>query len=103
MIIEGQPYGVLVGTSIKRSEEGQPIIDESGFPLLNDQQKAIGFRHHQRSICAVQNGRHVNDDKIEGCGERPQKVRVFFVGEQPPGSHQVVSPWNEQWILVRWQ
>jgi hypothetical protein len=42
MIIEGQPYGVLVGTSIKRSETGQRIIGEDGFPLLNDQQTIIG-------------------------------------------------------------
>jgi hypothetical protein len=42
MIIEGQPYGVLVGTSIKRSENGERIIDENGFPLLNEQQTIIG-------------------------------------------------------------
>ncbi|MEL7220903.1 MAG: TonB-dependent receptor, partial [Bacteroidota bacterium] len=42
MIIEGQPYGVLVGTSVKRSETGERVIDEDGFPLLNDQQTIIG-------------------------------------------------------------
>jgi len=42
MIIEGQPYGVFVGTSIKRNTEGERVIDEAGFPLLNDQHTIIG-------------------------------------------------------------
>lgn len=42
MILEGQPYGVLVGTSIKRDAEGQQIIDNDGFPMVNETQTVIG-------------------------------------------------------------
>lgn len=42
MILEGQPYGVLVGTSIKRDEEGRQIIDTDGFPKVNEKQTVIG-------------------------------------------------------------
>ena len=42
MIIEGQPYGVLVGTSIKRDEQGRMIIDQNGFPKVNETQTIIG-------------------------------------------------------------
>lgn len=42
MILEGQPYGVLVGTSIKRDAEGRQIIDADGFPKVNEKQTVIG-------------------------------------------------------------
>lgn len=42
VIIEGQPYGVLVGTSVKRHSNGQMIIDSEGFPALDNQQTIVG-------------------------------------------------------------
>jgi len=42
MIIEGQPYGVLVGTSIKRDAQGSMIIDSYGFPAVNAEQTVVG-------------------------------------------------------------
>ncbi|MEL7250618.1 MAG: SusC/RagA family TonB-linked outer membrane protein [Bacteroidota bacterium] len=42
VMLEGQPYGVMIGTSIKRNEAGIPIIDEDGFPLLNKEQTVVG-------------------------------------------------------------
>lgn len=42
MILEGQAYGVLVGTSIKRDGKGRKIIDSDGFPKLNETQTIIG-------------------------------------------------------------
>lgn len=42
MVLEGQPYGVLVGTSIKRDEQGRQIIGQDGFPIVNQTQTIIG-------------------------------------------------------------
>ena len=42
MILEGQPYGVMVGTSIKRDDEGRQIIDADGFPIVNEKHTIIG-------------------------------------------------------------
>lgn len=42
MILEGQPYGMLVGTAFKRNAAGQKIIDDEGFPMVNETQTIIG-------------------------------------------------------------
>ncbi len=42
VMLEGQPYGVMIGTSIKRNADGVPIIDDEGFPLLNEEQTVVG-------------------------------------------------------------
>lgn len=42
MIIEGQPYGVFVGNSIKKDAEGRNIIDQDGFPKMNEMHTIIG-------------------------------------------------------------
>ncbi len=42
VILEGQPYGVFVGTSIERNVQGQRIIGEDGFPKVNNVQTVIG-------------------------------------------------------------
>ena len=41
-IIEGEPYGVLVGTAYLRNEEGQMIIGADGWPLVNPEQIIVG-------------------------------------------------------------
>lgn len=41
-ILNGHPYGVFIGNSKKRDEEGRVIIGEDGFPLLNDEHTIIG-------------------------------------------------------------
>ncbi len=42
MILEGQPYGVFMGSSVKRDQYGQQIIGEDGFPKINEIQTIIG-------------------------------------------------------------
>lgn len=42
VIQEGQPYGVLVGSSIERDEQGRAVIDQDGFPKVNDTHTVIG-------------------------------------------------------------
>ncbi|MCB0685395.1 MAG: SusC/RagA family TonB-linked outer membrane protein [Saprospiraceae bacterium] len=42
LIVEGQPYGVLVGTAYRRNESGQLIIGPDGWPLVNPEQIKIG-------------------------------------------------------------
>ena len=42
VMLEGQPYGVMIGTSIKRTADGVPVIDDEGFPLLNEEQTVVG-------------------------------------------------------------
>lgn len=42
MIIEGQPYGVLVGTAFKRDKEGRKIIGSDGFPMVSSAQQILG-------------------------------------------------------------
>ena len=32
----------MIGTSIKRTADGVPIIDDEGFPLLNEEQTVVG-------------------------------------------------------------
>lgn len=39
--IEGQPVGVIVGSDYLRNENGQVIIDDNGFPLVDNQLKVI--------------------------------------------------------------
>ncbi len=41
-LIAGQPYGVLVGTAWKRTENGQLVIGSDGFPLVDAQPRIIG-------------------------------------------------------------
>lgn len=40
--IEGQPLGVLYGTSYQRDEQGRMIIGNDGFPLESAEQKVLG-------------------------------------------------------------
>lgn len=40
--IEGQPIGVIVGNDYQRTENGELIIGQDGFPLLDGDQKIIG-------------------------------------------------------------
>ncbi len=42
MILEGQPYGVLVGSSVKKDENGTMIIDQDGFPKVNEMHTIVG-------------------------------------------------------------
>ena len=42
VMLEGEAYGVMIGTSIKRNADGVPIIDGEGFPLLNEEQTIVG-------------------------------------------------------------
>jgi hypothetical protein len=41
-LIEGQPYGVLYGTKYMRNTDGQKIIDEDGFPVVDSEMGIIG-------------------------------------------------------------
>lgn len=40
--IDGQPLGVLYGTTYQRNEDGNMIIGEDGFPLVAEKQAIIG-------------------------------------------------------------
>lgn len=42
LIIEGQPYGVLVGTAYQRNAQGNLIIGSNGWPLINATQIKVG-------------------------------------------------------------
>lgn len=42
LIVEGEPYGVLVGTAYLRNEQGQLIIGADGWPLINPEQIKVG-------------------------------------------------------------
>ncbi|MCB0656254.1 MAG: SusC/RagA family TonB-linked outer membrane protein [Saprospiraceae bacterium] len=42
LIVEGEPYGVLVGTAYKRNDAGQLIIGADGWPLVNTEQIKVG-------------------------------------------------------------
>jgi TonB-linked SusC/RagA family outer membrane protein len=42
LIIEGEPYGVLVGTAYQRNENNQLIIGADGWPLVNTEQIKVG-------------------------------------------------------------
>lgn len=41
-IMQGQPYGMLVGTAYKRDQQGRKIIGADGFPLVDERQVIIG-------------------------------------------------------------
>lgn len=41
-LMAGQPYGVLVGSTWKRNENGQLIIGPDGFPLVDSQPRILG-------------------------------------------------------------
>ena len=41
-VLKGEPYGTLVGNSFQRTDEGQLIIGENGWPLVDIDQKPIG-------------------------------------------------------------
>ncbi|MCB0668819.1 MAG: SusC/RagA family TonB-linked outer membrane protein [Saprospiraceae bacterium] len=42
LIVEGEPYGVLVGTAYKRNESGELVIGADGWPLVNTEQIKVG-------------------------------------------------------------
>lgn len=42
MILEGQPYGVLVGTAFQRDAAGRRIIGADGFPLVSPEHRVLG-------------------------------------------------------------
>jgi TonB-linked SusC/RagA family outer membrane protein len=42
LILEGEPYGVLVGTAYQRNEKNQIIIGADGWPLVNPVQIKVG-------------------------------------------------------------
>lgn len=42
LIVEGEPYGVLVGTAYQRNGQGQLIIGADGWPLINTEQIKVG-------------------------------------------------------------
>jgi hypothetical protein len=42
LIVEGEPYGILVGTAYSRNEEGKLIIGSNGWPLTAPQQIKVG-------------------------------------------------------------
>ena len=42
LILEGESYGVLVGTAYKRNAQGQMIIGADGWPLINTEQIKVG-------------------------------------------------------------
>jgi hypothetical protein len=42
LVVEGEPYGVLVGTAYSRNEAGQLIIGANGWPLTAPQQIKVG-------------------------------------------------------------
>ena len=44
-LIEGQPYGVILGNSYLYNENDQLIIDEDGFPAVNNNLQIIGNPH----------------------------------------------------------
>jgi len=42
VVTNNEPYGVLIGTSYKRNENGRRIIGYDGFPLVSEQQQIVG-------------------------------------------------------------
>ncbi len=42
LILENEPYGVLVGTAYQRNAAGQMIIGADGWPLINTEQIKVG-------------------------------------------------------------
>lgn len=42
LILEGEPYGILVGTAYQRNEAGEVIIGPDGWPLVNTEQIKVG-------------------------------------------------------------
>lgn len=42
LILEGEPYGVLVGTAYQRNENNEIIIGSDGWPLVNPEQIVVG-------------------------------------------------------------
>jgi TonB-linked SusC/RagA family outer membrane protein len=42
LVVEGEPYGILVGTAYSRNEDGQLIIGANGWPLTAPQQIKVG-------------------------------------------------------------
>lgn len=41
-VLEGYPYGVIWGDAFTRNDSGQLIIDNEGWPLVDQQQKVLG-------------------------------------------------------------
>jgi hypothetical protein len=41
-LVEGKPFGTIVGSAYLRNSEGQLIIDNEGFPLVNPELQVIG-------------------------------------------------------------
>ncbi len=41
-LVEGEPYGAIVGTAFGRNAEGKLLIDSDGFPQVASEQKIIG-------------------------------------------------------------
>ncbi|MEZ4847708.1 MAG: TonB-dependent receptor [Bacteroidia bacterium] len=42
LILEGEPYGVLVGTAYRRNDQGEMVIGSDGWPLINTEQIKVG-------------------------------------------------------------
>lgn len=42
LILEGQPYGVMVGTAYQRDDQNRIIIGADGWPLVNTEQIIVG-------------------------------------------------------------
>ena len=42
LILEGEPYGVLVGTAYQRNENNEILIGPDGWPLVNTEQIKVG-------------------------------------------------------------
>lgn len=41
-VIAGEPYGVIFGSRFARNDEGQVLIDESGFPIVDPEDGVVG-------------------------------------------------------------
>jgi hypothetical protein len=42
VLLEGQPYGVIVGTAYRRNDQGQLVIDADGYPLVDEKLHVLG-------------------------------------------------------------
>jgi TonB-linked SusC/RagA family outer membrane protein len=42
VVIEGQPYGVLFGTRWLRDENGNQLIDDQGYPIMDSENGVVG-------------------------------------------------------------
>lgn len=42
VVVEGQPYGVIFGTRWLRDEQGNQLIDDQGYPIMDSQNGVVG-------------------------------------------------------------